>query len=291
MRGAPARGLTLSKSAVIAPPHQGGTDTALLMVAIAALGMLALALVARQRRHAAGTPAAAALIAGLMALPLMLTGRVKGGSGARLEVASSEPVEAVPTPEPDCLQPSDAEAAFTRAAALEREHDLAGAQDAYRHADALGHPEAAFHLGCMLAERADFDAARSLFARADELGHAAGACNVGILLEQENDLAGAEAAYRRGDDRGNGVAAFHLGGLLVERGDLSGAEAAYLRADERGHVAGAFNLGVLREHRGDLDGATSAYLRAEQGGHGALAEQARAALVELARSTNALDYS
>jgi len=366
LSGTPALRLTLGKSAVIAPPHQGGGDTGLVVVATV-LGVLALALVVQRRAQAADAPAAAQLgwgpplprlmsaavltrwrprrlrlsplIAGLIALPLSLTGRVRGGSDARLDMAASAPAEPAPTADPmevpavseqaadtpvgllapaqeipDDTEPAGAEAAFALAIALERENDLPGAEDAYRRADALGHPEAAFYLGGMLAEHADFDGALSLYSRADERGHAAGAFNLGVLLEHLNDLAGAEAAYRRGDERGSASAAyclgmllaergdlshaeaafrradergdadaaFSLGGLFVERDDLPSAEAAYRRADERGHVAGTFNLGVLLEYRGDLAGAEQAYQRAERRGDGEVAEQAAAALLELA---------
>jgi Flp pilus assembly protein TadD len=205
----------------------------------------------------------APLVAELMALRLTLTGRAGGRSVVHLDAAPDALIEGVATAEPEAaaavveppVEPpsgtqiaalagerrpageaglTEAETAFALAIALEREHDLDGAQKAYRRADALGHPEAAFNLGCMLAERGEFDAARWLYSRADELGHAAGACNLGVLLEHENDLAGAEAAYRRGDSRGNDVAAFNLGVLLEQRGDLAGAKTAYLHAEQRG---------------------------------------------------------
>jgi hypothetical protein len=62
LSGTPALRLTLGKSAVIAPPHQGGGEAGLLAVAtVLGLLALALALALRRRSQAAGAPAAAQL--------------------------------------------------------------------------------------------------------------------------------------------------------------------------------------------------------------------------------------
>ena len=239
-----------------------------------------------------------------------------------LATALVEPSAAPARASPDDAWLAEAAAAFALATRLEREHDLRGAEDAYRRADQLGHPEAAFNLGGILAERSDFEGAQALYHRADELGHADGAFNLGVLLEHQDHLAAAVAAYRRSDERGNAVAALSLGALLHTRGDVDGAEAAYRRADERGdaggayglgnvlaekgdlagaerafhradargHAAGAFNLGVLQEERGDLASAEATYRRAHERGHGAVADMARAALVELGFAGEPLDF-
>ena len=136
---------------------------------------------------------------------------------------------AAATPPPPAAPPvadagrAEAMAAFALASTLEREHDLRGAEEAYRRADELGHPEASFHLGGMLAEQGDVNGALALYRRADELGHAAGAFNLGVLLEHMHDRAGAEAAYRRSDGRGSALAAFNLGVMLQGRGEFDAA--------------------------------------------------------------------
>ena len=327
-----------SKSAVISTPGDSGLSWLLLVAAIGALAVAGLVVLVLDRLQPESGPAItlpgwrprrprlSQLVAALTALPrprreAMRRPRPYDGE-AIAEIApalESEPVASgLVEPAPasaaaDYARLAEATTAFALATRLEREHDLHGAQGAYRRADELGHPDAAFNLGGVLAECGDFDGAEALYRRADELGHAAGAFNLGVLLEHENDFAAAEAAYRRSDERGNALAAFNLGVLLHNRGDLAGAEAAYRRADERGdaggayslgnvlaergdlagaewafhradargHAAGAFNLGVLLEERGDPASAEAAYRRAREGGHGEVADMARAALVEL----------
>jgi len=329
-----------SKKAVISAPGHGGLDWLLLAAAVAALAAAGVAVLVLDRLQPESGPAItlpgwrprwprlSPLVGALAAVPL-LTRRATRRSrsyddeavaelapGLEPEPLATELVEPPAAPAAaDDARLAEATAAFALATRLEREHDLNGAQDAYRRADELGHPDAAFNLGGILAERGDFEGAQALYRRADELGHAAGAFNLGVLLEHENDLAAAEAAYHRSDERGNALAAFNLGTLLHNRGDFAGAEAAYRRADERGdaggayslgnvlaekgdlagaecafhradgrgHAAGAFNLGVLLEERGDLASAEAAYRRAHEGGYGEVADMARAALVELGR--------
>jgi TPR repeat protein len=325
-----------SKGAVISTPGGGGLSWLLLVAAIGALAVAGVVVLVLDRLQPESGPAItlptwrprrprlSPLVGALGAVPLltrraMPRSRSHDGQAAdelarALEPLATELVEPPAAPAiADDARLADATSAFALATRLERKHDLPGAQDAYRRADELGHPDAAFNLGGILAECGDFGGAQALYRRADELGHAAGAFNLGVLLEHENDLAAAEAAYRRSDERGNALAAFNLGVLLHDRGDFAGAEAAYRRADERGdadgayslgnmlaengdlagaahafdradargHAAGAFNLGVLLEERGDLASAEAAYRRAHEGGHGEVADMARAALVEL----------
>jgi peptidoglycan hydrolase-like protein with peptidoglycan-binding domain/TPR repeat protein len=151
----------------------------------------------------------------------------------------------------------------------EAEHPVAGeagATDALRRADELGHPAAAFDLGLLLVQQGDRAGAKEAFRRADQRGHVTAAFDLGALLLQEGDRAGAEEAFRRADQRGDAGAACNLGVLLEQRGDPVGAKEAYLRADERGHRVGACNLGAMLEQEGDLVGAKEAYLRADERG-------------------------
>lgn len=286
--------------AVISVPHQGGTEWLLVAVAVAALALAAAALLAIRRPQvesgsAVSLPAwrprrlrLSALMGALAALPLLTGGarrrsRAQDGEagGALLEAPAAELVEPAAAPAaPDDARLAEAAAAFALATRLERDHDLSGAQDAFRRADELGHPDAAFYLGGMVAERGDLDGAQALYRRADELGHPDGAFNLGVLLEHQNDWGGAEAAYRRSDERGSALAAFNLGVLLQNRGDSDGAEAAYRRADERGDAGGAYSLGIVLAEKGDLTGAERAFDRADSRGDAAAAFAMGGLLVE-----------
>ena len=179
----------------------------------------------------------------------------------------------------------EADEAFNLGVLLEEQHDLAGAEAAYRRADERGHAAAASNLGVLLEGQGDLVGAQTAYRRADERGEANGAFNLGVLLEEQHDYAGAESAYRRADERGHAAAAANLGVLLEAQGDPVSAEAAYRRADERGEANGAFNLGILLEEQGDLAGAEPAYKRADQLGQAKVAQLARAALLDL-RSGN-----
>ena len=207
-----------------------------------------------------------ALVGCLMPFALLTRPRTSQGSDGPSAPAVPEagaPRRRTETPAADAPDPTSV---FAEATALEGQHDLVGAERAYRRADVLGHPEAAFHLGGMHAERGDFQRAEASYRRADELGHAEGAFNHGVLLDHRNNRSGAEAAYRRADERGNALAAFNLGVLLEQRGDQTGAEAAYRRADERGDAAAAFSLGCLLAERGDLTHAEAAFRRGDERG-------------------------
>jgi peptidoglycan hydrolase-like protein with peptidoglycan-binding domain/Flp pilus assembly protein TadD len=179
---------------------------------------------------------------------------------------------------------ADITAAFNRGVLLEHRHDLAGAEEAYRRAAWRGHAAATSNLGVILEKKGDLARAEAAYRRADECGDANGAFNLGVLLESRGDIAGAGAAYQRAAGRGHAAATSNLGVMLEEHGYLAGAEAAYRRADEAGDANGAFNLGVLLEGRGDLSEAEQAYRRAEESGDATLANLARSARLDLARS-------
>ena len=114
----------------------------------------------------------------------------------------------------DSAPAGDPADALERGVALERREDLAGAEAAFREADALGDAEAALRLG--------------------------------ILLSERDDAAGAEDAFLRAADRGHADGAFHLGWALRERGDLAGAAEAYRWAAAFGHPGAAGSLRALQ---------------------------------------------
>jgi Flp pilus assembly protein TadD len=116
-----------------------------------------------------------------------------------------------------------AEALVRTGEQLEERGDLAGAEQAYRRADAAGSAEGASHLGCLLFERGDIEAARAALVRADERGSGMGVFRLGFLLQQTGEIAEAEQAYRRGVKRGNPQAAHNLVVMLRRRGDHAGA--------------------------------------------------------------------
>ena len=168
-----------------------------------------------------------------------------------------------PTPVPE---PNEGEAIYDLGLLLEEQGDLAGAERAYRRADAAGHAGAACKLGAMFEARSEFTQAEAAFARADERGDASGAFHRGRLLEKAGATDPAEAAYRRADERGHPAAGGNLGILLERRGQRAEARAAYEHADRRGDANSALNLGILLEDLGDRAGARAAYRRARRRG-------------------------
>jgi peptidoglycan hydrolase-like protein with peptidoglycan-binding domain/tetratricopeptide (TPR) repeat protein len=158
--------------------------------------------------------------------------------------------------------------------------NLARAEEAFRRAEACGHPMAAFELGALLLEAGDVAGAEEAFGRADQRGDPGAACNLGVLLEQRGDVTGAKLAYQRADARGHAVGAWNLGSLLEHEGDRAGARAAFERAVERGEPPAANDLGVLLERDGDRAGAAGAYRHAAKAGHAGAAFNLGALLLE-----------
>jgi O-antigen/teichoic acid export membrane protein len=154
-------------------------------------------------------------------------------------------------------------AAFQRGERLEEEGHIAGAVEAYREADDLGHAAAACNLGVLLEQQDEVAGAQAAYARAERRGDANGAFNLGLLLQEQGDRAPAIAAFRRADQRGHAAAACNLGVALEEQGELAAAAAAYQRAAERGDAHGAFNLDLLRAHERARASAKAARRRPE----------------------------
>ena len=73
---------------------------------------------------------------------------------------------------------------------LEQAGDMAGAEAAYRRADAMGFAGGAYGLGQLLYERSDISGAIEANRRADLLGDADGSFNLGFLLKRSGDLVG-----------------------------------------------------------------------------------------------------
>ena len=192
------------------------------------------------------------------------------------------PVEAqeVAPDQEDWGFPHPGAAAFRFGRLLAEAGNHARAEDAFRRAEACGHPMAAFELGSLLLEAGDVAGAEEAFGRADQRGDPGAACNLGVLLEQRGDAAGAKLAYERADTRGHAVGAWNLGSLLEQEGDRAGATAAYQRATERGEPNAANDLGVLLERDGDRPGAEAAYRHAAAAGHAGAAFNLGALLLE-----------
>ena len=155
--------------------------------------------------------------------------------------------QAVAPDQEDSGFPHPGAAAFRFGRLLADAGNHARAEDAFRRAEACGHPMAAFELGSLLLEAGDTAGAEDAFDRADQSGDPGAACNLGVMLEQRGDATGAKLAYQRADARGHAVGAWNLGSLLEHEGDRAGAAAAYQRAAERGEPTAANDLGVLLE--------------------------------------------
>ena len=202
--------------------------------------------------------------------------------------APSEPVppptpvqaQAVAPDQEDSGFPHPGAAAFRFGRLLADAGNHARAEDAFRRAEACGHPMAAFELGSLLLEAGDTAGAEDAFDRADESGDPGAACNLGVMLEQRGDVTGAKLAYQRADARGHAVGAWNLGSLLEHEGDRAGAAAAYQRAAERGEPTAANDLGVLLERNGDRPRAQAAYRHAARAGHAGAAFNLGALLLE-----------
>ena len=204
-----------------------------------------------------------------------------GGNGAETRPSRRD--------EADLFASAEAAAAFNLGLLLEAQGRKVEARAAYGRADERGHGTAASNLGRLLEEQGGLAEAEAAYRRADERGNAVGAIHLGVLLQKRGSLHAAAAAFGRASDRGNNAAASYLGVLLKEQGAEAEAEAAFRRADERGDAIAAFNLGVVLEARGALRDAEQAYRRATERGEGAVADRARAALLDLHRRLDEAD--
>src|SRR6201997_1508702 len=90
--------------------------------------------------------------------------------------------------------------------------DLAGAEAAYREADAAGDAQAATKLGLILESLGQRDQALAAYARADERGDGRGAFRRGMLLSRQDRWDEAQAAWARAEERG-----MELDGLDLEQ--------------------------------------------------------------------------
>src|SRR5205823_9185022 len=86
----------------------------------------------------------------------------------------------------------------------------AAAGDVATPAPELGDAEALYELGLLLEEQHDLAGAEKAYRRADDAGHTLAACKLGVLLEGRSERAQAEAAYARADHRGDAAGAFNL---------------------------------------------------------------------------------
>jgi peptidoglycan hydrolase-like protein with peptidoglycan-binding domain len=229
------------------------------------------------RRAASRSPGvswpAALVVLGLICLATLVGGvllidRRRRAANVQVvpSVPASGPVTAVELGhgDPHDDRPGDLAVASNRGVLLEGQGDLAGAEAAYREADAGGSAVGAFNLAGLLLDRGEVEEAMAVYRRADGRGDPMAAATLGMLLSKKGDTAAAEAAYRRADERGSADGAFNLGELLRERGDLTNAIAAYRRADERGDRMAALKVGMLLERIGSLREALDAYQRARQ---------------------------
>lgn len=144
--------------------------------------------------------------------------------------------------------------------------DLAGAEAAYREADALGDAEGAILLGLILQRRGALSEATDAFLRAETRGHReAGSC-LGNLLADTGDIEGAKAAYQRSIAAGSSDAVLNLGLTLAQAGAADEA-LPYLRtAQDNGDPAAAWAVGKILEDKDDLKGAATAYRQGAVGG-------------------------
>ena len=143
--------------------------------------------------------------------------------------------------------------------------DAAGAEAAYREADAQGDAEGAILLGMHLRGAGRFDEATGAFARAEERGHVEAASCLGNMLWDQEDFAGARTAFERAERAGSADAAYNLGLLLAQLGDPAGLP--YLRRFEaEGDIGASWSIGRLLEGQGDTSGALAAYQAGAAGG-------------------------
>ena len=210
-------------------------------------------------------------------------------SGEPIPAPIPAAAEEVPKAREDWGFPHPGAAAYRFGRLLAEAGNHARAEDAFRRAEASGHPLAAFELGALLLEAGDVAGAEEAFGRADQRGDPGAACNLGVLLEQRGDLSGAKLAYQRADERGHAVGSWNLGSLLEQEGDWAGAQAAYRRAVERGEPGAANDLGVLLERDLDRAGAEAAYRHAAAAGHAGAAFNLGALLVEAGELAGAED--
>jgi tetratricopeptide (TPR) repeat protein len=129
-----------------------------------------------------------------------------------------------------------ATSAFNTGVLLARGEDQAGAEAAYRRADAAGGMRGAYNLGQLLRHRGELAEAEAVYSRADARGSPEGAVNLGVLLERRGELAEAEAAYRRAEERGSAKGTRNLARLLAADTGSRAPEVALNRGVQSGGV-------------------------------------------------------
>ena len=138
--------------------------------------------------------------------------------------------------------------------------DHRGAEAAYRDGEQAGCIEAVARLGDVLREGGDAHGAEEAYERAVAGGFAGAAAALGVSRHARGDLAGAESALRQGDEMGDRHATYNLGVYLDELGHAAKAEACFMRAAERGAYRGALKLAGICEQRGEQS-ASEAWFR------------------------------
>jgi virulence factor Mce-like protein len=95
------------------------------------------------------------------------------------------------------------------------------------------HDDADYALGHQLASQGDLAGAEEAFRAADARGHPAAAASLGLIAEARGDLESAASWYRRADERGDKVGGVRLGLLLSGDGRWDEAREVWARADQR----------------------------------------------------------
>jgi virulence factor Mce-like protein len=90
---------------------------------------------------------------------------------------------------------------YARGHELAQQGDLAGAEAAFRAADAQGHPAAAACLGLIAEARGDREGAAALYRRADERGDRLGGVRLGLLLAGDERWNEAREVWGRAERR------------------------------------------------------------------------------------------
>ena len=97
------------------------------------------------------------------------------------------------------MQPGDSD--YARGHELARQGDLAGAEAAFRAADAAGHPAAPACLGLLAEARGDRASAAAFYRRSDEEGDKLGAVRLGLLYAADERWEEARTLWARAEQR------------------------------------------------------------------------------------------
>jgi Tfp pilus assembly protein PilF len=146
---------------------------------------------------------------------------------------------------------------------LERQGDLAGAEQKCRQAAQAGNADAMLMLAFLLEQREDHTEAEQWWRKAAAAGDERAMLHAGEYCEKRGEDVEAEQWYLQAERTRPGFADLELGRLYEKRGDYESAERRFhALAEQDDPLAGSWHLGGLYEKQDDHAAAKKWYLKA-----------------------------